>query len=325
VAAKQCTKCGETKPVEKFYRQNGGDGWRPECKVCTAEYNRQYKLARNYVAPSTKKAKAAAASRKAERIAERQQRLDRIGDRQCCDCKETLPLTKFRAYRSGNRAHQCEACRNKRQRARSRAAGAEWAVNPYGRRDKEASRKRIQVWRAKRKASGLRDRPYEQRLRDGVARAAKAGKEYWPAGCRLTKPKLKPASLRMMAKPWHGIRDDNERFRLKWHHSYEFRIYHRVKRWMQKHLRDERSSKVWSHKLGYTPSELKRHLERQFTRGMGWHNMGEWHIDHIVPVREFNFDTADCPDFRAAYSLSNLRPVWARENLAKSGRRLFLC
>jgi hypothetical protein len=36
--------------------------------------------------------------------------------------------------------------------------------------------------------------------------------------------------------------------------------------------------------LGYTPLELKAHIEKQFKEGMSWDNYGEWHIDHAVPI-----------------------------------------
>lgn len=76
--------------------------------------------------------------------------------------------------------------------------------------------------------------------------------------------------------------------------------------------------------LGYSNLELRAHLEAQFTKGMGWENMGEWHIDHIVPLASFNITGTDCEDFRRAWALTNLRPLWAKENVAKSAKRIFL-
>lgn len=73
--------------------------------------------------------------------------------------------------------------------------------------------------------------------------------------------------------------------------------------------------------LRWSMADLKEHLERQFTRGMSWHNMGDWHIDHIVPLREFKITGPDCPELRAAWSLTNLRPLWAKDNWSKGGRR----
>lgn len=74
--------------------------------------------------------------------------------------------------------------------------------------------------------------------------------------------------------------------------------------------------------IGYTAQQLKEHIERQFVRGMSWGNHGEWHIDHIVPIGEFDLLTPE--GRRAANALTNLRPIWATENLKKSDKVLTL-
>ena len=65
--------------------------------------------------------------------------------------------------------------------------------------------------------------------------------------------------------------------------------------------------------LGYSPIQLKEHLESLFTEGMSWNNYGEWHIDHIKPVSSFNKDTHPS----IVNALSNLQPLWAEDNLKK--------
>lgn len=72
--------------------------------------------------------------------------------------------------------------------------------------------------------------------------------------------------------------------------------------------------------LGYTREELAVHLERQFLKGMGWENMGEWHIDHIIPLSSFNVSGYDDPELRRAWGLANLRPLWAVDNLRKGAK-----
>lgn len=89
-------------------------------------------------------------------------------------------------------------------------------------------------------------------------------------------------------------------------------------------LQGEKRGRRWETLVGYTAEELRAHLERQFTKGMSWSNMGEWHIDHILPKSGFNFTSAEDPDFRACWALTNLRPLWALENLSKHAKRLHL-
>lgn len=86
-------------------------------------------------------------------------------------------------------------------------------------------------------------------------------------------------------------------------------------------LRGEKKRRRSFDLVGYSVDQLKNHLENQFAPGMTWENYGsEWHIDHIVPLSAFNFSTAEDPDFKRAWALSNLRPLWAMENLRKGAR-----
>jgi len=59
--------------------------------------------------------------------------------------------------------------------------------------------------------------------------------------------------------------------------------------------------------LGYSALELKNHITSLFTDGMSWENYGEWHIDHIKGVVNFDKDTHPS----IVNALNNLRPLWA--------------
>jgi hypothetical protein len=65
--------------------------------------------------------------------------------------------------------------------------------------------------------------------------------------------------------------------------------------------------------LGCTQQELLQHLEKQFLKGMNWKNRKLWHIDHIIPM-----DTAKTlEDNYKLNHFTNLRPMWAKDNLSK--------
>lgn len=68
--------------------------------------------------------------------------------------------------------------------------------------------------------------------------------------------------------------------------------------------------------LPYTVDEVMAYVANLFRPGMTWKNWGEWHIDHIKSRAEF--DLRDPKQFFACWSLSNLQPLWATENIAKS-------
>lgn len=70
--------------------------------------------------------------------------------------------------------------------------------------------------------------------------------------------------------------------------------------------------------IGYTCNDLKNHIERQFLDGMNWSNRSEWHIDHIIPINHFLSEGETDP--RIINCLTNLRPIWAKDNLKKGDR-----
>ena len=75
---------------------------------------------------------------------------------------------------------------------------------------------------------------------------------------------------------------------------------------------------IWKY-LPYTPQDLKQHLEKQFDETMTWENHGKvWHIDHIIPQAVFHYNSEMHPDFGKCWSLNNLRPLFALDNMKKS-------
>lgn len=76
--------------------------------------------------------------------------------------------------------------------------------------------------------------------------------------------------------------------------------------------------------IGYSSEQLALHIERQFLPGMTWENRREWHIDHIMPIKSFSYESFECQGFQACWALSNLRPIWALDNLRKGIKETFL-
>jgi hypothetical protein len=74
--------------------------------------------------------------------------------------------------------------------------------------------------------------------------------------------------------------------------------------------------------FGYSPAELKSHLEEKMTDGMSWENYGSvWHIDHVRPVSRFDFSGDNTETvIKECWKLSNLQPLFARDNLTKSNK-----
>lgn len=79
-----------------------------------------------------------------------------------------------------------------------------------------------------------------------------------------------------------------------------------------------KGNRHWEALVDFTVEQLKMHLEKRFTAKMNWGNYGTyWHIDHKIPIAAYNFDRPDDIDFRLCWSLKNLQPLEAIENITK--------
>jgi len=72
--------------------------------------------------------------------------------------------------------------------------------------------------------------------------------------------------------------------------------------------------------LGCNIDYLKYHIERQFTKGMSWDNFKDIHIDHIIPISSAKTEN----EVYRLNHFTNLRPMWAKDNIAKSDKIEFL-
>ena len=88
--------------------------------------------------------------------------------------------------------------------------------------------------------------------------------------------------------------------------------------------------------LNYTIVKLKTYLESKFENWMSWDNHGNynlstwndndsstwtWHIDHIIPHSKFKYTSMEDEAFKQCWSLSNLRPLSAKQNIIDGNRR----
>jgi len=78
----------------------------------------------------------------------------------------------------------------------------------------------------------------------------------------------------------------------------------------------------WEDLVGYTIDDLKKYIEKKFTDGMTWALFlnGKIHIDHKIPINAFNFTKPEHGDFKRCWALSNLQPLWAKDNLEKHAK-----
>jgi hypothetical protein len=99
---------------------------------------------------------------------------------------------------------------------------------------------------------------------------------------------------------------------------YKHRVNRNFSRRMRKSLNGLKDGMSWEQLVEYNVLDLKKHLEGLFTEGMSWENYGKWHIDHIIPISSFTITNVNCGDFKTCWSLNNLQPLWAMDNIKKS-------
>lgn len=233
----------------------------------------------------------------------------REGEKSCIRCKEVLPRSAFyadRRQRDGLRAH-CKTCHCK-DTNRYRAENLE-AVRARGRAAqkayREANKEKIAAWEA----------AHRERRRETQAQWRKRNPDKLKAKHRRRYAALAPEKRREMARRQYLLNKQSPAFRIK------YAVAGRINRSIRTGRLGQRTEAL----LGYTVQTLMEHLERQFLKGMSWENYGKWHIDHILPLSSFRIESYDSPDFKRAWALTNLRPLWGTDNVRKNAKITHLC
>jgi len=220
-------------------------------------------------------------------------------EKKCTKCKTIKPLNGFSkdARLLSGRKSRCKKCRNKESRI--------WKEN-----NKEKCDKYNKIWKL--------------RNSDKIKKASRIwrnnNKEKFITAIK-TWAKNNPDKIRILNKRKYEKRREKLGLISKKRHYKNQYIFHRLNRNMasgiRKSLHNNKNGRHWEDLVGYSWVQLKKHLEKQFKDGMTWENYGEWHIDHIIPKSIFNFTKPEDYDFKRCWSLKNLRPLWAIENMSK--------
>lgn len=257
--------------------------------------------------------------------------------------------------------NQCKSCRNEKQRKKyAKENGIVYPpaplhlsfcglCNTHKKLDGEMySKNRCRDCIREQNRIRARKRTKEQRQAERRKMYEKQGKIYrtkdeikeWTQFKRETEAIIK--RLRAVYKPnpirkWNGMtgaekykyryRNDPEfnlKERLRAHHRRMTRRGYRIGDLYRRAINTNGCSPAAEAFTGYKVAELKKHLEKQFTKGMSWKKFmeGEIHIDHIIPLSAFDRTNED--EVKAAWQLSNLRPMWATDNREKGAKRMYL-
>lgn len=160
----------------------------------------------------------------------------------------------------------------------------------------------------------------ESYVKNAEQRRAYARDQHW---------KNRDRNLKRMQANWDANRDtlnekrrpgSRDRFHRLYGKDLVFTLNHRVGALVRRTLRfNKKKDGKMKDILGFTVDELQQHIESQFSEGMSWDKFlsGEIHLDHKTPINFFKPESVDDPAFKECWALSNLQPLWARDNLSK--------
>lgn len=152
----------------------------------------------------------------------------------------------------------------------------------------------------------------DKKCSDGYQSQCKKCKRNWIAYYSKTE------AYRSKKRQWEKC-DGRRQYKLAYYHKHK--LSYNMSRRIRHSLQTHKAGRRWETVVGYSLDELKCHLESQFQQGMSWDNYGEvWHIDHNRPIDSFDITSVECEDFKECWSLDNLKPMFARENLQKSNK-----
>lgn len=119
------------------------------------------------------------------------------------------------------------------------------------------------------------------------------------------------ADIRVTKRAYHNQRLKNDP-------AYRMRTILRTRMYIA--VKGHRKAAATMTMIGCTREELMAYIESRFLPGMTWDNFGKngWHIDHIIPCAAFDMTI---PEHQAmCFHYTNLRPLWAKDNGAKSDK-----
>ena len=251
----------------------------------------------------------------------------------CTKCGECKPATaeffdKRSALIGGITAH-CKICAKMARKTYylENKEKVKAAANEYYRQNTEIAKERV-IAHYHANKDKIRDRVKKyalenpEKIKAARAEAYQADKEKYKAGAsnyyKANKDKVHISQADWRSRNKHRVQSYSANYAKKIKESPVLLLQIRYRSIVSKAWRGQGFAKrSRSHEiLGCTWDEFKSHIERQFTKGMGWDRIDEIHLDHIVALSTAKTEA----DVLALNRFTNLRPLWAKDNLSKGAQ-----
>ena len=107
---------------------------------------------------------------------------------------------------------------------------------------------------------------------------------------------------------------NNNRFKT----DINYRVYHLFGSYVRDSIKRGYATPKFEKVTGGSFEDFIKRIESMFREGMSWDNYGVvWNIDHIVSRRKFKYKTIYDVEFKKFWSLSNVQPLFVKENMRK--------
>ena len=289
---KQCTKCGEIKAFEYFYKyKTSKDGLQSSCKECRKKYYEQNKekiAARNKKYYGENKEELAARNKK-----HREQNKEEIA-------------AYHKKYREENKGKIAAYSKKYREENKEEIAAKKKKWQDENKENIAAQRKKYRE-QNKEKIAAIQKKYYRDNKENILASVKKHygdNKEEIAAYHKKYREENK------------GKINAQQRERYSNDPDYKMKMI--LSRSTRRALNGEMKASPTRELLGCTFKQARAHIKKQFKPGMNWDNWKHdgWHVDHIIPLA--SFDMSDPDQQRRANHYTNLQPMWAAENMSKS-------
>jgi hypothetical protein len=298
---KTCTKCGQCKSTQDFYRSSSAkDGFAVWCKSCDKEAGRRRKLS----------------PEKIEEL-DRYKALHELGRKQCNACGQVKDHAEFhaRADRNNEVLSRCKICQ-------SEYRAKKWAEDPDKSKqiskkkyaataEQQKAKKRAAYWSDPEKYS-LINKQNREKYRDAIL----AGQKAWYQANR--DQQVARGRAHYQANKQAYIEGNKRRKKARVKCDPVFALSQRIRSLIYSRIysggytKKSRSQEI----LGCSWDYFKRHIELQFLPGMSWDKLGEIHLDHIIPMATAKTEE----DVIRLNHFTNIRPIWAKDNLSKGAQ-----
>jgi len=238
--------------------------------------------------------------------------------KKCSICKKIKSINDF--YRSKTTKDgyrdKCKSCFNGIQK--------EWYKNNLGRIKewhksyrKRNSEKIRECNRKYRKNNSEKIKKYAKKYRQNNTEKIRKSVKEWQ---KNNPNKVREKTMRWRKNNPDKIRAIERKNSRKKRLILNNRLNNRISTSIRRSLKENRKNNYWEALVNFTLQDLIIHLEKQFKEGMSWDNYGKWHIDHKKPLASFSFNSYEGKEFKECWSLENLQPLWAEENIRKSNK-----